>query len=224
MTQSALKRPKLLSRSKKISMANQVLERLKKQLPEPKCELFHYTPFQLLISVVLSAQTTDKMVNRCMEPVYQKQPEFGPQHVLKMGQEGFLKVIRSIGLAPTKSANVYKLSEIILEKHAGAVPGSRKDLESLPGVGRKTANVVLAEVFGQPTLAVDTHVFRVGLRLALHREASPLKAEKALLDVIDDSWLPAAHHWLILHGRYTCKSQRPLCDSCTIRDICPSLV
>jgi len=158
-----------------------------------------------------------------MEPVYRADPAFGPETIIEMGQEGFLKIIRSIGLAPTKSKNVYRLCDILIRDYDGHVPATRKELESLPGVGRKTANVILAEVFGQPTLAVDTHVFRVGQRLGLHRDKTPLKAEQTLLKVIDPVWLPAAHHWFILHGRYTCKAQKPLCEECPVHDLCPSV-
>ena len=192
-------------------------------MPQPRCELFHLSPFQLLVSVVLSAQTTDKMVNRCMEPVYRRNPQFGPSDILRLGEPGLLVLIRSIGLAPTKAANIIRLSKLISERHNGEVPDNRQELEALPGVGRKTANVVLAEVFQRPTLAVDTHVYRVGMRLGLHRESSPLKAEKALLMVIREHWLPFAHHWLILHGRYTCKARKPLCRSCLLKDLCPSM-
>ncbi|MCB9229932.1 MAG: endonuclease III [Deltaproteobacteria bacterium] len=191
-------------------------------MPEPRCELYHHTPFQLLVSVVLSAQTTDRMVNRCMEPVYRSQPDFGPEHILTLGRDRVLNLIRSVGLAPTKAENLCLLSSMILDQYQGRVPDTREALESLPGVGRKTANVILAEVYHQPTLAVDTHVCRVGRRLGLHRESAPLKAEKALLSVIAGSWLPAAHHWLILHGRYTCTARQPRCHDCSLSDLCPS--
>ena len=197
-----------------------VLQILREQNPDPRCELFYRSRYQLLVSVVLSAQTTDKMVNRCMEPLYRK--GFTPDTVLALGAEGLLERIRSIGLAPTKSRNVYNLTCILKEKHRGRVPGDRQALEALPGVGRKTSSVILGEVFGQPTLAVDTHVFRVTARLGFHSEKDAPKAEQKLLQVIDPRWLPAAHHWFILLGRYTCKARKPECDRCAVHPLCPS--
>ena len=202
-------------------MACQALDCLKEVDPDPKCELYHKSDYQLLISVVLSAQTTDKMVNRCMEPLYKK--GFTPQTVQKWGQEKLLSKIKSIGLAPTKSRNIIKLTDIILTKHKGKVPNTREELEALPGVGKKTASVILGEVFHHPTLAVDTHVYRVTKRLGLHLEANADKAEKVLLDIVPESYRPKAHHWFILLGRYTCKAQKPLCVECHINEICPLL-
>lgn len=202
-------------------MACQALDLLKEVDPNPKCELYHKSDYQLLVSVVLSAQTTDKMVNRCMEPLYKK--GFTPQTVQKWGQEKLLSKIKSIGLAPTKSRNIIKLTDIILTKHRGKVPNTREELEALPGVGKKTASVILGEVFHHPTLAVDTHVYRVTKRLGLHLEANADKAEKALLDIVPESYRPKAHHWFILLGRYTCKAQKPLCGECHINEICPLL-
>lgn len=225
-SKSQSKRPSFSPRRKRLSIRDKKqivvdsFERLKKQNPDPKCELYYETPFQLLVSVVLSAQTTDKMVNRCMEPLYKK--GFSPETVMKLGESGFLKKIKSIGLAPTKSKNVAKLTTIILKQHGGEVPDTREELEALPGVGRKTANVILGEIFGQPTIAVDTHVFRVSQRLGLHTEPTPEKCELKLLKLIDPKFLPQGHHWFILHGRYTCKSQTPMCDNCCLSDICPS--
>lgn len=208
------------SLAKRRERAKIIFTRLQRILPEPKCELYYETPYQLLISVVLSAQTTDRSVNKCMQPMYEK--GLTPEHVARMTPPEFETIIKTIGLAPTKARNVINLTKILLQFHKGNVPNKRADLEALPGVGRKTANVVLAEVFHQPTLAVDTHVFRVGYRLGLHQEPSPQKAEFALLDVIDEKFLPAAHHWLILHGRYTCKALSPACQSCVLNDLCPS--
>lgn len=213
--------PEKLSKKKKTSLVDEMVRRFSKVMPEPKCELYYETHYQLLVSVVLSAQTTDKMVNRCMEPLYKK--GFDIEQVLSLKPEGLLKHIRSIGLAPTKSKNVFKLSQILKERFDSKVPNVREDLESLPGVGRKTANVILGELFGQPTLAVDTHVYRVGLRLGLHQANSALKAESELMQVVDLGYLPRAHHWFILHGRYTCKAQKPNCDDCLLNDLCPSL-
>jgi len=200
-------------------MAVDALTRLKNLEPNPKCELYYESEFQLLVSVVLSAQTTDKMVNRCMIPIYEK--GFTPETVLQWGQEKLLAKIKSIGLAPTKSKNVVALSRLLIEKHKGQVPSTRQELEALPGVGKKTASVILGEIFREPTLAVDTHVFRVTRRLGLHHDKTPEKAEKTLLEIVPESYRPQAHHWFILLGRYTCKSQKPTCSKCAIDDICP---
>jgi len=196
--------------------------RWNKQNPDPRCELTYNTPYQLLVSVVLSAQTTDKMVNKAMDPVYKK--DFTPNIAVELGEKGIYQLIKSIGLANTKAKNVYRLSQIILEKFSGKIPRSRADLESLPGVGRKTANVILGEIYREPTLAVDTHVFRVGKVLGLHQEKEATKAEKKLLELIDPKLLPKAHHWFILHGRYTCKARKPDCENCILSDICPKLI
>lgn len=214
--------PRRMNQTLRKELVETCFERFSKALPEPKCELYYETPFQLLVSVVLSAQTTDKMVNRCMEPLYKK--GFTPQTVIKMGREKLLEKIKTIGLAPTKSKNVFALAHIIAEDYKGEIPATREELVKLPGVGRKTANVVLGEIFGEPTIAVDTHVFRVGFRLGLHKEKTPEKAELKLLKEIDPKHLPRGHHWFILHGRYTCTARNPKCDVCVISDICPSIV
>lgn len=216
-----LRAPKILSRAKRAAQAEDVIKRLRKLNPHPKCELYYKTNFHLLVSVVLSAQTTDKMVNQCMQPLYD-QGDFDCPHVLQLGAAGLLQQIKRIGLAPTKSKRVVELAGILLAKHGGEVPDNREDLEHLPGVGRKTANVILGELFGHPTIAVDTHVYRVTHRLGLHNESTPEKCEQVLLDLIDPKYLPAAHHWFILHGRYTCKAMRPACSECILKDICPS--
>jgi endonuclease-3 len=155
-----------------------------------------------------------------MEPLYRG--GFTPETVLALGYDKLLDKIRTVGLAPTKAKNILALTKLIIEEHGGKVPRSREDLEALPGVGRKTANVVLGEIWGEPTLAVDTHVFRVGRRLGLHGENTPEKAEQAMLKVIDSKYLPAVHHWIILHGRYVCKAKSPDCAHCPIADICPT--
>lgn len=216
----ALRRPRVLSLAKRQEIAVKILERLSLLNPNPRCELTYKTPFQLLVSVVLSAQTTDKSVNKCMEPLYSS--DFTPETVISMGADKLLAKIRTIGLAPTKAKNVYKLSQILLAKHQGKVPSRREELEALPGVGRKTANVILGEIYREPVLAVDTHVFRVAARLGLHRETTPEKAELELLKVIPPRLLPDGHHWFILHGRYTCKAMNPDCANCGIKDLCPS--
>lgn len=196
-----------------------IAERFAVSMPDPRCELYFKTPYQLLVSVILSAQTTDKMVNRCMQPIYEA--GFTPKDAVALGAEGLLPKIKSIGLAPTKAKNVAAMSKILLEHHGGVVPENRAALEALPGVGRKTANVVLGEIFSWPTLAVDTHVFRVTERLGLQHETDVKKAELKLLEIIPASYLPRAHHWFILHGRYTCKASKPMCASCSVKDLCP---
>ncbi len=198
-----------------------LMQRFAADNPDPRCELYYATPYQLLVSVVLSAQATDKSVNKAMQPVYDE--GFTPEVAISWGEAGILRRIRSIGLAPTKAKNVAKLSRILLDDFAGEVPHDRTALESLPGVGRKTANVILAEIWREPTLAVDTHVFRVGARLGLHAEKTAEKAETALLKKIDTRYLPQAHHWLILHGRYVCKAQSPACGACIVSDLCPKV-
>lgn len=203
-----------------VARVDEILTRLQALNPNPHCELYYETPYQLLVSVVLSAQATDKSVNEAMRPLYQSGLDV--DLVLEMGEPGFLAKIRRIGLAPTKSKNVLKLSKIIKESFDGHIPSTREDLESLPGVGRKTANVILGEIFKEPTIAVDTHVFRVTNRLDLHKEKSPEKAELALLKVIDPKWLPRAHHWFILHGRYVCLARNPKCVQCCLQDLCHS--
>lgn len=216
-----LRKPKKLSRAERLTQAEDIIRRLKRKDPNPRCELYYLTPFQLLVSVVLSAQTTDKMVNLCMQPVYDA-GTFTPDFVQKLGADGLLKIIKRIGLAPTKSKRVTELARLLIERHNGDVPDNREALENLPGVGRKTASVILGELFRHPTIAVDTHVFRVSTRLGLQTEKTPEKCEAALLTIIDKKHLPAAHHWFILHGRYTCKAIRPDCDHCILSDICPS--
>ena len=212
--------------------ATAILERLAAANPDPHCELYFETPFQLLTSVILSAQTTDKSVNACMEPLYRKgiplgedssSPKFvpfTPEHVVQLGDAALLQHIRRIGLAPTKARNVCRMAAILVREHGSKVPRSREELEALPGVGRKTASVVLGEIWGDPTIAVDTHVFRVTKRLSLHREKKPEACEDKLLAIIPQTWLPKAHHWFILHGRYTCTAQRPRCESCILSDLC----
>ena len=209
------------SSPKKLSArADEILVRLKKLNPNPHCELYYETPYQLLLSVVLSAQATDKSVNAAVTDLYKS--GLTVEHVIAMGEKGFLEKIRRIGLAPTKAKNSVKLSQIIKDKFNGEIPTTREDLESLPGVGRKTASVILGEIFREPTLAVDTHVFRVTRRLGLHKSPTPEKAEQKLLSVINPKWLPMAHHWFILHGRYTCIARGPKCDLCTLNDLCTS--
>jgi endonuclease III len=210
-----------LSQVKKKQLILQCIELWQEENSNPSCELYYETAYQLLVSVVLSAQATDKIVNRVMVPIYKK--GFDIDSVLALKQEGVYKLIKSIGLAPTKAKNIYNLTNILLARHKSQVPSDRESLEELPGVGRKTANVILGEIFKQPTLAVDTHVFRVGKRLGLHNEKNALKAEQSLLSIIPEEFLPKLHHWFILHGRYVCKAKKPLCSECTVRHFCPSV-
>jgi endonuclease III len=212
--------PGLLPKNQRRHRTETVLGRLRETMPAARNELYYQTPFQLLISVVLSAKVSEKMVNRVMQPLYEQ--GFTPETVIAWGVEGFLSRIRTIGLAPTKARNVHRISEIVLERFQGEVPATREDLESLPGVGRKTANVILGELFKQPIFAVDTHVFRVTRRLGLHDAPNPDKAERAMLDLVDSRHLPGAHHWFLLHGRYVCKALRPECERCQIRELCPT--
>ncbi len=206
---------------KRTELFLEALRRFESMNPSPHCELYYQTPYQLLISVVLSAQTTDKMVNKCMEPLYR----FGlnAETVLQWGEQKFYEHVKSIGLAKTKTRHILRLTQILVEKFHGKVPNNREALESFPGVGRKTASVVLGELFKEPTFAIDTHVFRVTQRLGLHKEKTPIAAESVLVKMIPAHYLPRAHHWLVLHGRYICKAQKPLCRQCLLNDICPSL-
>jgi len=199
---------------------DEILKRFAKLNPHPKCELYYETPFQLLVAVVLSAQATDVSVNKAMREPFTR--GLDARGILQLGVDGFLAMIRSIGLAPTKAKNVLALSRIVVDQYAGGIPRTREDLEALPGVGRKTANVILGEIYREPTLAVDTHVFRVGARLGWHKQKTPEAAERELLARIDAKHLPNAHHWLILHGRYVCKAQNPQCHACIVSDLCPS--
>jgi endonuclease III len=212
---------KSASKAKTLSTrVSAILDRLKAISPNPQCELYYKTPYQLLCSVILSAQATDKSVNKCMQPLYEEGLDLAS--VLRLGEAGFLAKIRTIGLAPTKAKNILRMSKMLLEQHDGEVPSTREALEALPGVGRKTASVVLGELFGEPTLAVDTHVYRVTDRLGLQHESTAEKAETALLAIIPRGYLPKAHHWFILHGRYTCVARAPKCEICPLSDLCPS--
>jgi endonuclease III len=186
--------------------------------PEPKSELKSVNEFTFLVAVVLSAQATDVGVNRATAALFKTVDT--PEKMLALGEEGLRNYIKSIGLYRAKAKNVLALSKILVEKHASLVPPDREALEALPGVGRKTANVVLNNIFGESTIAVDTHLFRVGNRTGLAPGKSPYEVEKGLLKVIPKQYLRHAHHWLILHGRYICKARRPECWRCHIADIC----
>jgi endonuclease-3 len=191
---------------------------LAKAIPEPKSELEHTTPFELLVAVVLSAQATDKSVNLATARLYPVANT--PERIAALGVEGLEQYIRTIGLYRGKAKNVIALSQILMEKHGGEVPRTREALEALPGVGRKTANVVLNVAFEQLTIAVDTHVFRVSNRTRLAPGKDPLEVETKLLKVTPKKYLRNAHHYLILHGRYTCIAKKPLCWKCPIFDQC----
>jgi len=187
-------------------------------LGEAKSELSYKNHFELLISVILSAQSTDKTVNTVTEKLFSQSPT--PESILLLGQKRLLEIIRPVGLSPTKSKNIIATCKILLEKHKGVVPQNREELEALPGVGRKTANVVLNEGFGQTTIAVDTHVFRVSNRTGLVTAKNVLDTEKELLQITPKKWAVKAHSYLILHGRYVCKAKKFNCQQCVIISEC----
>ena len=187
-------------------------------IPEPKSELDFTTPFELLVAVILSAQATDKGVNKATEKLYRVANT--PQAIVALGLRGLKRHIRTIGLYNTKAQNILKTCKLLIEKHHGQVPHTREALEALPGVGRKTANVVLNTAFGHPTIAVDTHIFRVSNRTGLARGKTVRAVEDRLNRLVPDEYKQDAHHWLILHGRYTCIARKPRCGSCVIFDLC----
>jgi endonuclease-3 len=192
--------------------------RLKQVMPEPRTELEYRTPFELLVAVILSAQATDVSVNKATRKLYRVANT--PEALAALGVDGLKEFIRTIGLFNTKAENIIKTCHLLIEQHGGEVPKDRKSLEALPGVGRKTANVVLNTAFGEPTIAVDTHIFRVANRTGLAPGKTPLQVEQKLLRVVPADYLKDAHHWLILHGRYTCKARKPACSECIVRDLC----
>ena len=187
-------------------------------IPEPKTELRSRSAYQLLVAVVLSAQATDISVNKATDRLYPVANT--PEAILELGEEGLKAYIKTIGLYNSKAKNIMRLCEDLLRLHDGEVPDNRKDLEALAGVGRKTANVVLNTAFGQPTMAVDTHIFRVSNRLGLAPGKTVLEVEKKLLKAIPDEFMIDAHHWLILHGRYTCLARKPRCRECPVEPLC----
>ena len=189
-------------------------------MPDPKTELNWSDPFTLVVAVALSAQATDVAVNKATDRLFAVADT--PEKMLALGEEGLIPYISSIGLYRNKARNVIALSRLVLEQHGGEVPLTREALQALPGVGRKTASVVLNELGIEPAIAVDTHVFRVSHRLGLANAATPDKVETQLHDVVPEDWLPKAHHWLILHGRYVCTARKPKCSACVISDLCPS--
>ncbi len=192
--------------------------RLSERMPAPQTELQYVNPYTLLVAVVLSAQATDVGVNKATKDLFAKVDT--PEKMVLLGEEGLKAHIKTIGLFNTKAKNVIALSRLLLEKHGGIVPADRDALETLPGVGRKTANVVMNVAFGAPTIAVDTHIFRVGNRTGLARGKTPLAVELGLEKAIPAKWKLHAHHWLILHGRYVCKARRPDCPVCPVADLC----
>ena len=195
----------------------EAFRRFRKANPEPKGELQHINPFTVLVAVVLSAQATDAGVNKATPALFALADT--PQKMAALGEDRVRDLIKTIGLFRTKAKNVVALSRILVE-HGGEVPRSREALEALPGVGRKTANVVLNIAFGEPTIAVDTHIFRVGNRTGLATGKTPFEVEQKLEEVVPAEFKRHAHHWLILHGRYTCVARRPLCEKCIIADLC----
>jgi len=198
----------------------EIFKRFAAKSPHPTTELTYHSHFELLVAVMLSAQATDVSVNKATAVLFPVANT--PEAIVALGVDALKTYIKSIGLYHTKAENVVKMAEILLEKHAGHVPQTREALEALPGVGRKTANVVLNTAFGQPTIAVDTHIFRVANRLHLSQGKTPLAVEQDLLKCIPEAYRHDAHHWLILHGRYICVARKPKCNECLLADLCPS--
>lgn len=200
------------------SQVRRIFERLQAADPEPKTELHYSTPFELLVAVILSAQATDVGVNKATARLFPVANT--PEAILALGEDGLKSYIATIGLFNSKARNILRMCAMLLERHGGEVPRSREALERLPGVGRKTANVVLNVVYGDETIAVDTHIFRVANRTGLAPGRTPLEVEKTLMRVIPKPFLRHAHHWLVLHGRYVCTARRPKCAACPIAGEC----
>ncbi len=198
--------------------ASEFFARLKKANPAPATELSYVNPYTLLVAVVLSAQATDKGVNRATGPLFEKVKT--PEAMVALGEAHLIEHIKTIGLFRNKAKNVIALSKALVEQYGSEVPRDREALEALPGVGRKTANVVLNVAFGEKTIAVDTHIFRVGNRTGLAPGKNPREVEDALIKIVPDAYIQHAHHWLILHGRYTCVARKPLCPTCVVNDLC----
>jgi endonuclease III len=195
-----------------------IFARLRAANPAPRTELNYQSPFELLVAVILSAQATDKSVNKATASLFRTAN--APAAILKLGVAGLSSYIKSIGLYNAKAKNIVATSALLIERHGGAVPASREELERLPGVGRKTANVILNTAFGEPTIAVDTHIFRVANRTGLAPGKTVRVVEEKLLKFVPPEFIQDAHHWLILHGRYVCKARNPACPTCTIVDLC----
>ncbi len=213
-----LKQPPSQRRGFAPEKAEELYRRLAQQRPDPRTELRYRDPYTLVVAVALSAQATDVSVNKATAGLFAVADT--PARMVALGERGVAEHIRTIGLWRNKAKNVVALSQIILDRHGGVTPCTRAELEALPGVGHKTASVVLNEVFGEPTIAVDTHVFRVANRTGLAPETTPEKVERLLLEVTPDRYKRGAHHWLILHGRYTCLARKPGCPGCVIRELC----
>ena len=196
----------------------EIFERLKAANPRPTTELEYRSPFELLVAVVLSAQATDRSVNLATRKLFAMADT--PEKMLALGEDGLAEYIKSIGLFHSKARHLIQTCRLLIERHGSAVPSDRMNLEALPGVGRKTANVVLNTAFGHATLAVDTHIFRVANRTGLAPGKTPLEVERKLLRFVPEEFLQDAHHWLILHGRYVCRARKPLCGQCLIADLC----
>ena len=192
--------------------------RLQSVMPEPRTELEYHSPFELLIAVILSAQATDVSVNKATRKLYPLANT--PEGIFNLGVDGLKPYIRTIGLFNSKAENIIKTCRMLIDDHGSEVPRDRESLQALPGVGRKTANVVLNTAFGEPTIAVDTHIFRVSNRTGLAPGKTPLQVELKLLKVVPEEFRLDAHHWLILHGRYTCKARKPNCPECIVTDLC----
>lgn len=193
-------------------------QRLQREDPSPQTELQYSTPFELLIAVILSAQATDISVNKATAKLYRVANT--PETILNLGIDGLIEYIKTIGLYNSKAKNIIKTCEILLSQYRGKVPQERSQLEALPGVGRKTANVVLNVAFGQPTIAVDTHIFRVANRTGLACGKTVRQVEDKLIEIVPQSFIEHAHHWLILHGRYICVARKPKCGACIVSDLC----
>ena len=196
----------------------EIFTRLRKENPKPSTELNYRSEFELLIAVILSAQATDVSVNKATDKLYPVANT--PEAILKLDVDGLKKYIKTIGLYNSKAENIIKTCKMLISEHHSQVPRDREALEALPGVGRKTANVVLNTAFGEPTIAVDTHIYRVSNRTAIAPGKTPLEVEKRLLKFVADEFKQDAHHWLILHGRYICVARKPKCDACVIEDLC----
>ena len=196
----------------------QIFERLRAANAKPTTELVYKTPFELLIAVILSAQSTDKSVNRASSLLFERANT--PAKILSLGEAGLTSYIKTIGLFRSKARHIVATCQFLIERHGGAVPETREALEALPGVGRKTANVILNTAFGLPTIAVDTHIFRVANRTGLAPGKNVREVENRLLKFVPRAFLLDAHHWLILHGRYICKARHPKCPECIVRDLC----
>jgi endonuclease-3 len=196
----------------------EIYSRLREKIPRPKTELEYINPFELLIAVILSAQATDVSVNKATTLLYPIANT--PQGILDLGAQELKSYIKTIGLYNAKADNIIKTCRLLIDNFGGEVPRTREELESLPGVGRKTASVILNTAFGEPTIAVDTHIFRVSNRTGLAKGKTPLEVEKRLTRLTPDEFKQDAHHWLILHGRYTCKARKPECPDCVIYDLC----